>query len=311
MNAEGAYLMRRDVHRTGRCMSCQTWRMLKTGITSAAFATALLLFGGTTAAEGVQRDEFVVIAHAGGAAMAPANTVAAVRVALQRGADVIENDIQRTADHRFVVFHDRSLERFTDVEELYPDRAPWLVEDFTLAEVRRLNVGWAGDAEYGNERIPTLVEWARAVGEAGMLIEAKDPGFHPHSARELARELRERPVFRRAVREDRLVVMSFNHRWMKRFDRQARHEVATGLTYDYHPTTAELREVSRWVEFYVPHYSLTDEATVDLARRLGMQTYIWTLNVPQEIRLAVSLRADGLITDMSRPVRDLLRRLQR
>lgn len=263
-----------------------------------AVATTLLL-GCSTTADAVQRDEIVVIAHAGGAAMAPANTLLAVETALARGADVIENDIQRTADHRFIVFHDRFLDRYTEAEELYPDRAPWLVSDFTLAEVRRLRVN--------GQPIPTLAEWGRAVGDAGMLIEAKDPGFSPDSSGELARELRERPVFRRAIREDRLVVMSFNRNWMERFDRRAHREVATGLVYDYRVTTQELREVSRWVEFYVPHYSLTDEATVALARDLGMKTYIWTLYTRQEIRLAKRLGADGLITDMAQPVRSLLR----
>lgn len=55
------------------------------------------------------------IAHRGGAALAPENTLWAFEQAVTRwGADMIELDVQATADGVLVVFHDDPLERCTD-----------------------------------------------------------------------------------------------------------------------------------------------------------------------------------------------------
>ena len=62
------------------------------------------------------RADVDIVAHRGSSGVAPENTLAAVRLALKQGADVIENDIQRTSDDQLVVMHDVSLARTTDVE---------------------------------------------------------------------------------------------------------------------------------------------------------------------------------------------------
>ena len=81
------------------------------------------------------------IAHRGSGAMAPENTLASVRLALKQGADYIENDIMRTSDGALVITHDLTLARTTNVEQVFPDRAPWNIADFTLAEIKQLDAG--------------------------------------------------------------------------------------------------------------------------------------------------------------------------
>jgi glycerophosphoryl diester phosphodiesterase len=108
--------------------------------------------------------EVDVVAHRGSSGAAPENTLAAVELALAHRADVVENDIQRTKDGELVVMHDLTLARTTDVEEVFPDRAPWNVADFTLAEIKQLDAGSWFSPEFAGERVPTLAEWVRAVG---------------------------------------------------------------------------------------------------------------------------------------------------
>ena len=124
--------------------------------------------------------DVAVIGHRGSGAMAPENTLAAIRLALRQGADYIENDIMRTKDGRLVITHDLSLARTTDVEQVFPDRTSYQVADYTLAEIKQLDAGsWFG-AEFAGQRILTLREWVEAVGSsAGMLLEAKDPWAFP------------------------------------------------------------------------------------------------------------------------------------
>lgn len=131
-----------------------------------------------------------LVAHRGASAYAPEHTLAAYRLALEQGADFVEQDLGVTKDGVLVCLHDMSLERTTNVEELYPDRFTevpvrgqsrrmWLVKDFTLAEIKRLDAGAWFDARFAGERIPT---WQEAIdlvkGRAGLYPELKSPELY-------------------------------------------------------------------------------------------------------------------------------------
>ena len=133
-----------------------------------------------------------LIAHRGASAYAPENTVPAFDLAARQGATYVEFDLQLTKDRQIVCLHDNSLERTTDVEDVYPDRhrpaegAPpqtakrWMLEDFTLAEIRRLDAGAWFDAKFRGTRIPTFAETIDALkGRSGLFIELKSPERYP------------------------------------------------------------------------------------------------------------------------------------
>ena len=116
-------------------------RLRALALSTAPLLVAGLLVGGLiepSAAASKRPDATDNIAHRGSSGVAPENTIAAVERALAQGADTIENDIQRTADGELVIMHDTSLARTTDVEQVFPDRAPWSVGSFTLAEIKQL-----------------------------------------------------------------------------------------------------------------------------------------------------------------------------
>lgn len=113
--------------------------------------------------------------------------MAAYELALEQGADYIEPDLQVTRDGQLVAVHDLTLERTTDVSDLFPDRfreeedrgrlvRRWYVSDFTLEEIRTLDAGsWFGD-EFAGERVPTFTEVIElALGRAGLIPETKEP----------------------------------------------------------------------------------------------------------------------------------------
>src|SRR3990170_2046166 len=63
-----------------------------------------------------------LIAHRGASAYAPENTVPAFRLAADQGATFVEFDLRLTKDRQIICLHDESLERTTDVEDVFPDR---------------------------------------------------------------------------------------------------------------------------------------------------------------------------------------------
>lgn len=127
------------------------------------------------------------VAHRGASAYAPEHTAAAYRLAITQGADYVEQDLAVTKDGALVCLHDDSLERTTNVEEVFPDRAAtdaqgrrrWLVADFTLAEIKRLDAGSWLDAQFTGERVLTFDEAIDLVGTAaGYYPELKSPALY-------------------------------------------------------------------------------------------------------------------------------------
>jgi glycerophosphoryl diester phosphodiesterase len=142
-----------------------------------------------------------LIAHRGASAYAPENTVPALRLAAEQGADFVEFDLQLTKDRQIVLLHDTSLERTTDVEAVFPDRfrstgdgaqatRRWMLADLTLAEVRRLDAGAWFDEKFRGTRIPTFGETIDAMrGRSGLFIEIKSPELYEGIERLILNEL--------------------------------------------------------------------------------------------------------------------------
>ena len=132
----------------------------------------------------------MLIAHRGASAYAPEHSIDAYTLAIAQGADFVEQDLAVTKDGVLVSIHDLTLERTTDVEEVFPDRfvedktgttsvRRWYVNDFTLAEIKRLDAGAYFDKKFAGTRILTFQEAIDLVrGKAGLYPELKDPEFY-------------------------------------------------------------------------------------------------------------------------------------
>ena len=146
--------------------------------------SCIMAAGFDTGAAGAKK----LVAHRGASAYAPEHTLASYRLALAQHADYVEQDLAVTKDLALICLHDESLERTTNVEELFPDRAvvdpatgrkQWLAVDFTLAEIKRLDAGSWFDEKFAGEKIPTWEEAVTAVGTAaGLYPELKTPALY-------------------------------------------------------------------------------------------------------------------------------------
>ncbi len=83
----------------------------------------------------------IVIAHRGTTYWAPEETEPAFLWARNIGSDYLEFDIQMTKDSILVAFHDNTLLRTTNIEEVYPNIKNPTTNDFTLKELRSLDAG--------------------------------------------------------------------------------------------------------------------------------------------------------------------------
>jgi glycerophosphoryl diester phosphodiesterase len=229
----------------------------------------------------------VNVAHRGASAYAPENTVTAFMLAARQGADVFELDVQETGDHRLVLMHDTTLARTTDVEQVFPDRAPWRVADFTLAELRELDAGsWFGGE---SEPVPTLREALTAMRGSGLglLLEIKSPALYPGIEARIAAELRR-------WWDGEFAVQSFDWDAMRRFARTM-PEAPIGLLGT--PSTGELPALAEFADQINPPHG---DVTRDYGRRVharDMEVLAWTVDDAATMRRLISYGVDGIITN--------------
>jgi glycerophosphoryl diester phosphodiesterase len=267
------------------------------------------------------------IAHAGASSLAPQNTLAAGRKAFEVGADLWGVDVRLTKDGVFVLMHDATLDRTTDVEDVFPKRAPWRVEDFTLDEIETLDAGsWFikddpfGQIEEGNvppedvrayvgEPVPTLREaLAFTLAVDGRIdIEVKPMDGMPREA--IAEGLL--ALIEETKTTDQVLISSFDHaflRAVKRLD----SAVPIGALAVFAPlnTVAYLKDLQ--VDVYEPSVV---GYTPDLLARLaeeGIAVYVWTYNLTAQLeRLATLDGIRGIYTDFPQRLESILDRLYR
>lgn len=187
---------------------------------TAVTAIALLLVASPAGAD--PSPEVVNIAHRGASDVAPENTLAAFSQAVAERADVVEVDIRLTKDEVSVLMHNKSLARTTDVEDVFPRRAPWRVQDFTLRQIGRLDAGEWRSPDYQGQAVPTLDAALEelAGSPVGVVLEVKDPdlyggvaGIGQHVMSVVASHPRWAGAVRREKRE--LVVQSFDWNFLR------------------------------------------------------------------------------------------------
>ncbi|MFE4176680.1 glycerophosphodiester phosphodiesterase [Streptomyces sp. NPDC056909] len=276
---------------------------------SAATATATATGTAVTTADAPRAGGPLVIAHRGASAYAPENTLAAVERAAELGIDWVENDVQRTRDGALVVIHDDTLLRTTDVERVFPDRAPWQVKDFTAAEIARLDAGsWFG-ARWAGERVPTLKQFLNTVdaNRQKLLLEIKASEQYPGIEKDILRVLRQEGWLDRAHVEEKLVIQSFSADSVRAVH-QRRPEITTGFLGT--PATAELPAYAAFTDQINPSYTSLTAGYVAAVHRLKgphgkpLTVNTWTVNDAAGAVRVRDLGADGIITNNPDVVRD-------
>lgn len=251
----------------------------------------------------------VTVAHRGASAYAPENTLAAVDAAAELDIDWVENDVQRTKDGKLVIIHDTTLNRTTNVEEVFPDRAPWKVADFTLKEIKRLDAGSWFNPKFAGERVPTLEQYMNRVSRnhQKLLMELKAPELYPGVERQTLDVLRRKGWLDRHHVKHRLIIQSFSADSVKT-THALRPDVKTGFLGT--PAVADLPKFAKFADQINPNYkTLSAEyvAAVHAVRGAHgkpLEVYTWTVDdAPNAVKVA-GMGVNGIITNKPDVIRD-------
>lgn len=223
---------------------------------------------------------FLRIGHRGARAHAPDNTIAGFRKAVELGADMVEIDVQRTADGEIVVVHDGSL---SDAAGWH-----WPIGKSTLAQLKAIDLG-------GGERIPTLSQALLHCRDAGLgvYIEIKDGG----AVRGVVDFLVEHEL------EKHFWVGSFRPDWLAEAKALA-PQVVTSILFG----SAELDPVklaqSIGADYVHPCWGgrpnssqLVTPQWMARVREAGLGVVIWNEERPSEIAALRQIGVDGVCSD--------------
>lgn len=246
----------------------------------------------------LRHDGFMIaFAHRGGARHPDLegleNTLLAFRHAVALGYTNLETDVHITRDGVLIAFHDNLLDRVTD--------SIGALCDLTYAEVQAALVG-------GREPIPTLAELVEAFPEASLNIDIKSAA----AAVPLADFIAERQL------EDRVLVGSFSPATLRAFRRASAGAVRTSAhplevaAYLLAPTGRIAHRITRGqpIALQVPmrrgRFRLVTPRLIAKARSAGVEVHVWTVDDPDEVRELAALGVDGIFTDRTDVLREVL-----
>ncbi len=251
------------------------------------------------------------IAHRGGAAVRPENTLLAFRHALTLGAVALEGDLHATRDGVVVVSHDATVDRTTN--------GRGYIKEMTFEELRGLDAGCRFTRDRGvtyphrgeGLQVPTLDEvfGDPALARTPMVLEIKQE--EPDIAGDVLDLIQAHDMV------DRVVMGSFSKAALEALRQRA---VVRGMNL-----VTSLAEEEVFIFFLTPLEEMTRgdyvspgkllQVPVDhevgdkkvqvvgptlmaKARVLGLKVHVWTVNDRGRMRwLADETRVDGIITD--------------
>ena len=242
------------------------------------------------------------IAHRGASAYAPEHSLTAYRLAMVQGADFVEQDLAVTKDGVLICLHDDTLERTSDVAQVFPTRYSretagrggarhWIANDFTLDELRKLDTGRWFSGKFIGEHIVT---WQAAIdlvkGKAGLYPELKSPPLYTARGVDMAK------IFVEMVKKNGLdqpeslkttpvVIQSFDEPTIRRMATELPTIPRVFLTEtEADVTDARLEELSAFATGIAPDKEIiaAHPGMVARAHALKMTVTAWTFRSDQK-----------------------------
>ncbi len=257
------------------------WKLSATKLTG--LVVLLSLTAGLVVSIAINRmdleDHTMVIAHRGASADAPENTLAAMELAISKGADWVEIDVQETRDGEVVVIHDSDLKKIAGSGRK--------VFDSSLAELQNVDIGSWKDPSYSDQRIATLQQLLELCKDRiNVLIELKYYG------QEIRLEERVVNIVEAASMQDQIRIMSLSYPGIQKM-KSIRPGWNVGLL-----ASVTIGDITRLeADFFAVNANFANRAFIKHVHGRGRKVLVWTVNDPISMSAMMSKGVDGIITD--------------
>ncbi len=225
-------------------------------------------------------------AHRGSLTEAPENTLPAFQLAIEHGVKAIELDVQLTKDGHLVVCHDHKLTRF--------NKHAGLIKDYTLEEIKQIDIGSSFHEKYKGVVLPTLSEVLEVCPKDLLLnIEVKNiPVIYQGIEKKLIDCLREHE------RLSNVILSSFDHVALKNIQ-EIDPSIPLGMLFYY-------RILNPWeyakqsglnITSIHPNNVYTDKEFVRECKAFGYNVYPYTVNDMERYEQLVEYGVDGAFSN--------------
>ena len=222
-----------------------------------------------------------VIAHRGDSENAPENTMAAIALAVENQADMIEIDVRQTADGEFILMHDESLYRTTGVKKK--------VGEVDYAYICTLDAGSHFSEEYAGEHIPTLEEVLQYGKENDIFfnIELKTANTDTDYAQRIC------DIIVAYEYEDNCIVSSMDNEVLKQV-KEVNEDIQTFIILSL--VVGKMENLEH-IDGYSIKYTYVTASVVKEIHKQGKTVYAWTVNSEDKIKKLLLTDVDSIITD--------------
>ncbi|HEU4512882.1 MAG TPA: glycerophosphodiester phosphodiesterase [Nocardioidaceae bacterium] len=221
------------------------------------------------------------------------NSLVAFRHAVELGYTYLETDVHATRDGTLFAFHDAALDRVTEHRGA--------VAELTSVDVSRALIG-------GREEIPTMESLLEEFPDVRFNIDIKSEAAVGPLAE----------LVRGTGAQDRVCVGSFSPRRITEFRRLVGRRVATAAS-PVEAAAFRLLPAARLVDLAVRRGAaalqlpyrrkgvvVVTRGLVRRAHALGLHVHVWTIDEPDQMHELLDLGVDGLMTDRTDLLRDVL-----
>lgn len=263
-----------------------------------------------------------IIAHRGARSLAPENTLSAAIKAFESGADGWELDVAVSADGELVLLHDDTLERTSNAAQVFPERKPWSVYDFSLEELKALDFGsWFVESDpfeqasqaqiskselesYVGMPITTLAEALAYTKENHwwVNVEIKDASDTPADTVIVAKVV---ALVDDLGMQDQVLISSFNHDYLRQV-KALNPSIDTGTLVNQViiDPIGLLQELN--AQAFHPGRKYTYAKQVQALRDAGYDVNVWTVNEEAEMLALIEMGVTGIITDFPQQLKPIL-----
>jgi len=254
--------------------------------------------------------EKAIIAHRGASGHAPEHTIAAFDIAIERGAEYLEFDVQLTADGVPIVFHD-----LVSTRTLRGIDHHGVISEMSFEELRHADAGsWfneevrAGSRRFEEQSLLTLSEVLERYRHlARFAIELKSTDDSKSGIEWTV--LRTLADHRLLGDSGRVVVMSLSAVSPARMHSLAPNVDLVQLFYEHEDAgeiLGRLHHVRRYAGRIGPHHTQVTKGLVQTAHAEGLGVWTWAVNETDEMERLIAAGVDGVITDFPDRLRSVL-----
>lgn len=247
----------------------------------------------------------VIVAHRGASGHAPEHTFAAYDLALDMGAEYIEQDVYSTSDGVLVCLHDTTLNRTARGPA---ENCTGNINSKTLAQLKTCDMGsWFNEAypdrarpEYVGQKIPTLEEVFQRYGKGvNYYIEIK-PGLgsgQPSVAQRLLDLMNQYGLREGAVQRRQVLVQSFIPTVLLEMQRLDPEIPLIQLMQPATTNAVTLPLIAAYSFGVGPTMGDITPGLVEQAHGLGLAVHPYTVNETGDLERIAEACVDGLFTN--------------